>query len=134
MFDHVQAALFFFGAGPSAGPFVAVSRWAGTRPAADARIVLVVEGIVGYIVLCDETPHFLPGPLQQRVDFDQAKLGVALHDAGTTALIGLVGADGADPGGITHNCSPQRQNLAIVAALVGTDGVQRPAVFFLIFR
>src|SRR6516162_10839374 len=99
MLDHVQAAFLFDGAGPAPGAVVlAVGHRPRARPAADARVTLVVQRIVRHIILVDEGPDILLGPGEQRVDFDQAELGIPADDIGTGAIAGLIAANGADPG------------------------------------
>src|SRR5262245_34622533 len=63
MFDHVQAALLLQAPGPAARPVVlAVAHRPRTRPAPDAGIAVVVQGIIGNLVLDDEFPHITLGP------------------------------------------------------------------------
>src|SRR5260370_42596741 len=57
MLDDVQAALLLEFAGPAPRAFVvAMGHGLGARPAADARVALVVQRIVGHIVFVDEAP------------------------------------------------------------------------------
>src|SRR5262245_53044483 len=53
--DDVQAALLFRRAGPAASALVPpVAHRRGAGPAADARVALVMQGIVGNVVVEDE--------------------------------------------------------------------------------
>src|SRR3984893_190293 len=92
--DDVQAALLLDLARPAPGPLIlAVGDRPGAGPAADARVALVVQRIVGHLVLDHKCPHVPRGPRQQRVDLDQVELGVPLDDAGRGAVHRLVAAD-----------------------------------------
>src|SRR5262245_61855523 len=108
MFNDVQAAFLFDRAGPAAGALVfAIRDWPGAGPAADARVALVVERIVGHVILVDETPHIFLGPGEERVDFDQVELGIPVDNIGTGAVARLIAANGADPGIVAHHRPPQ---------------------------
>src|SRR5437660_1783483 len=61
--DDVQAALFLRQARPAAGPLVfALGDRPGAGPAADARVALVVQRVIGHVMLQDEVPHVALGP------------------------------------------------------------------------
>src|SRR5689334_10008061 len=130
MFYDVQPALLFQLARPATGSLL-LTRTDGPRagPAADARIVFVVQGIVRNLVLEDEAPDLALGPTQQRIDFHQAELRVPLHNGGLRAVLRLVLTDGADPGIVADDRLAQREDFAIVATLIGTHLVNRSAVF-----
>src|SRR5262249_16160631 len=99
--DDVQPALLPGRAGPAPRPLVlAVAARPRARPAADARVTAVVQRVVGHAVLGDERPHVQLGPAQERVDLHQPELGVPLYHARLGPVLGLVAADGADPGGV----------------------------------
>src|SRR5689334_17902209 len=73
--QDVQAALLLRTARPAAGPLVLAGHHRPrTRPAADARVVAVVQRVVRHVVLGDEVPHVLARPGEQRVDLVQAEL------------------------------------------------------------
>src|SRR5262245_34649123 len=66
--DHVQAALLLDLPCPAAGAVVfARGHRSRARPAPDARVVAVVQRVVGHVVFGDEPPNFLLGPVQERV-------------------------------------------------------------------
>src|SRR5581483_9805588 len=133
--DHVQTSFFFGRACPAAGAIVfAFADGAGAQPAADARVALVVERIVGNVVIGDELPHVLLGPVQERVYLDEAELGVPLHQRRPGAVLRLVLADGTDPRLVALHRPAQGQVLAIEAALIGIDAVERPAVLLFVLR
>src|SRR5262245_37842788 len=109
MFDHVQPALLLVRPGPPAGPLVPVIFDRGrTRPAADARVPLVVQRVVRDVVLQDELPHVLLGPPQERVHLHEIELRVPLNNGGRLAVVSLVAADGTDPGVVPLHRVPQR--------------------------
>src|SRR5215207_11538967 len=61
--QDVQPALLLRGPRPPAGPLVLAGHHRPcARPAADARVVAVVEGIVRNVVLVNETPNVFAGP------------------------------------------------------------------------
>src|SRR5262245_6771514 len=78
--DDVQAALFLLRPRPPAGALVfPVTDRAGAGPAADARVVLIVERIIRHPMLDDVTPHVLLRPAQKWVDLHQVEFGVPLN-------------------------------------------------------
>src|SRR4051812_29453815 len=69
--QRVQAALGLGLAGPAAGALVlAGGDGASARPAADRRIALVVQRVVGDLVRHDERPDVARVPAQEWVDLD----------------------------------------------------------------
>src|SRR5207245_5550526 len=127
--DDVQSTFLFQGSGPATGAVVlAVGHRARAWPAADAGIALIVQGIVRHRVPGNERPHVLLGPGKERIDLHQPELGIPLHHAGRSAMLGLVAANGAKPGIVAHQRLAKRQHLAIVAALVRPNSMQRPAM------
>src|SRR5688572_20991115 len=92
--DDVQPAFLLRRPRPPAGAFVGPLADGGRAgPAADARIALVVQRVVGDAVVEDETPHVALRPRQQRVDLHQGKLLVPLNDASDRPVPRLVAAD-----------------------------------------
>src|SRR5438046_2163153 len=85
-----------------------------------------------YSAFAAEVVVRIVGDMQQRVHLAQPELRVAPHDARGSAVVGLVGPNRADPGVVARDGPPQRQDLAVVAALVRPDAVQRPAVLLFI--
>src|SRR5439155_9135779 len=97
------------------------------------RIVAVVQGIVRHRVLLDEAPHVLLVPAQERIYFHETELRIPLHHIRLGAVVGLIGANRADPGIVTDHGATEGQYLAIVTALIGPNRVQRTAVLLFIF-
>src|SRR5579859_87551 len=70
----------------------------GARRAADALIPLVVQRVRRHIVVADVVPHFLVGPVGERIDFDQAAMIVVQLDlADVRARRPLVAPQTGDP-------------------------------------
>ena len=69
----VQAALGLAGAGPAA---LAPRARDGAVRAADRRVALVVELVVGQVVLGDVAPHVVVRPVRERVELPALVLGV----------------------------------------------------------
>src|SRR4051794_38220916 len=66
--DHMEAALLLHRPRPAAGALVLTRRHGPrARPAADARVVLVVQRVVRHVMPHDEVPPLLARPGQQRV-------------------------------------------------------------------
>ena len=97
----MQAALFVFGVfpPPAAAAWVGAGlNCAGAGGAADRRVSLVVQGVVGDFVLFDILPHLLGCPIGEWVDFYEGGGGcVQLYfcDAGSGDR--LFGAQAGDP-------------------------------------
>src|ERR1041384_2821861 len=70
--EGVQAALLLVGAGPATRAFVVVAvdgTRAAIRRAADARVALIVQGIVWKLVAYDVPPDFFLAPRGEWIDF-----------------------------------------------------------------
>src|SRR5881397_4339897 len=118
LFD-VQPALGLGEPGPAPGPgILAGLHRAGAVGAAYARIVLVVERVVGDLVQLDVRPDVLGLPPGERVELDQPELGVPFDQLGVRARRGLLASDAGDPGLVTFQGTRQRLHLPLVAALV----------------
>src|ERR1051325_2551565 len=98
----------------------------GARPAPDARVALVEQGVVWHRVLADVAPHVVPAPVRQRKDF---------HDRPTADLVVLDQLRGPTGGGLvlTYGAAPgvERDDGALAprdfpeeAAAVGVSLVQ----------
>src|SRR6478672_4383667 len=71
---------------------------ARARPAADRRLALVVERVVGQLVLAHVIPHLVLRPLRQRVELDdRAVIVVDLDLADVAARRPLVAPEARDP-------------------------------------
>src|SRR5438874_2644859 len=97
-FGYVDAALDLVEALPAAAARI-LAGGDGLRAvrAADARVVLVVELVVGDVVVEDVLPHLRLSPRGERVHLHQPELLVPLDDVGISACGRLVAADAADP-------------------------------------
>ena len=91
----VQAALGLAGAGPAA---FAPRAGDGAVRAADRRVALVVERVVGQVVLGDVAPHVLVRPVRERVELPALVLGVPGELGRAGARRRLVAAQAGDPG------------------------------------
>src|SRR5262249_39478989 len=66
----VQSTFFLGGSCPAARSLILTGgHGPRARPAADARIALVVKRVVRHIVFGNKSPHILVGPAQERIDF-----------------------------------------------------------------
>src|SRR3989475_6422066 len=128
----VQPALGLGEAGPAPGPrILAGLHRAGAVGAADARIVLVMERVVGDLVQLDVGPDVLPLPFGERVELDQFELRVPFDQLGARARGRLLAADAGDPGFVAFQGSRQRLPLPLGAALVP---LAPPELFSQLFR
>src|SRR5262249_34584441 len=129
----VQAALGLGKPAPAASALVFTQQH-GPRagPAADARVALVVQRIVGNVVLADEAPDLLLRPVGQRADLHQAEFLVPGDDRGLGPVGALVPADCAGPGVHADHRLLQHLHLAIEAALIGIGAIEWPAVLLFI--
>src|SRR5580692_12125927 len=78
-FNQVQAALGLGESRPASRARVlsGPDRACAMR-AADARIVLVVQLVVGHLIVVDVTPHLLRRPIHDGIDLYQSKLRIPL--------------------------------------------------------
>src|SRR5437763_7335870 len=98
----------------------------GARPAADARVALVEQGVVWHGVLPDVAPHVGPAPPGEREDFDD---GVAVDLVVLDRLRGPTGGGlvlphGADPGVVCDDGALQGLDLAKKTAAVRIGLIQ----------
>src|SRR5919106_726746 len=70
-----QEAFGLAHAAPAAGAFIGFSRFDGprARPAANTRIALIVQWIVGDVLVDDAFPDVFLGPVRERADLHQAE-------------------------------------------------------------
>ncbi len=75
--NDVQTAFGLGESRPTPGPRI-FSRLNGARAmgAADARIILIVQFVVGHLVIVDIAPYLLRRPIDHRIDLHQTKLGI----------------------------------------------------------
>src|SRR5687768_12394268 len=125
---RMQPALGLGKSAPAARAFVLAQHdRPRARPAADARIALIVERVVGNVVLRNQTPHFLLRPIRERADFYQLKLLVPAHDGRLRAVGALIAANRARPRMHAQDGLVQHFDLPIEAALVGIRFIERAA-------
>src|SRR5439155_10483223 len=100
--------------GPAPGPgILAGLHRTGAVGAADTRIVLVVERIVGDLVQLDVGPDVLGRPPGERVELDQSELQVPFDQLGVRARGRLLASDAGDPGPIAVQRARQRLYLTL---------------------
>jgi hypothetical protein len=63
---------------------------------------------IGHVMSANILPHLVRIPVGYRVDLHQAEFRVPLHGVGGGAVLRLVGANGTDPGVVTHDGAAQR--------------------------
>lgn len=96
----VDAALGLLLALPAAGALVlAGADGRGGVPVADGLVAAVEELVVGHVVLGDVGADLGEGPVEQRVDLDDAALLVDLEDGEAVALAALAAAAAREHGG-----------------------------------
>src|SRR6266480_7938784 len=99
--EGVQAALGLAAAAPPPRPLgLAGGGGAGARPAADARVALVEQRVIGHAVFPDVAPHVRSTPVHQRKHLhDRPAVDlVQLGERRRCAAGGLILPHGADPG------------------------------------
>src|SRR4051794_34807411 len=111
--SDVQPALRLGQAGPAALP-PGARRGAGG--AADRRVALVVQRVVGQVALEDAPPQVLLGPLDERVVLPDAAALVVLDGLRVRPGGGLLAADAGDPGIGAGQRALQRGHLGVPAA------------------
>src|SRR3569833_2767292 len=96
----VDAALGLGPALPAAGPLVlAGGDGRGRVPVADRLVAAVQQLVVGHVVLADVGLDLGEGPIDERVDLDDAALAVELEHADLVALAALGAAAAGQHGG-----------------------------------
>src|SRR5205807_10643021 len=102
----------------------------GARPAPDARVALVEQGMVRNAVFADVAPHVRPAPPGEREDFDHgaAVYLVVLDQLGGPTGVGLVLPHRAYPSVVCDHGALERLDLSDKAAAVGIGLVQRTRV------
>jgi len=86
------------------------------RRAADARILPVVQRVVGQAAGADVLPDLLFGPIEQRAQFEEAVLGIPLFGRALRARRRMLAAHTRHPGLVTGNGALEGLNLAHFAA------------------
>src|SRR5262249_40136846 len=130
----VQPTFGLRGTAPAAGSLILTEQnGPSARPAADAGVALVVQGIVRNVVFGNEAPNFFFCPIGERTDFHQAEFLVPADDWRLGWVWALIAADGAGPGVQADDSLLEDFHLAVEAALIGIRAINRPAVLTLIF-
>src|SRR5439155_4111044 len=102
---------------PSGAVGLAGTNRTGARRAADRRIALVVQRVVGHVVLAHVVPNLVLRPLGERVELhDRAVVVVDLDLADVRPGRPLITAKARDPGVEGGEVPGQRADLADVAA------------------
>src|SRR5215467_12687890 len=86
-------------------------RAAGAGDAADARVTVVVERVVGQFMGNDVIPHLPTRPGGQRIDLDQIVSRVPFDDADVGPRWRLIASERRDPGVITFERLLERLDL-----------------------
>src|SRR6266481_8575303 len=95
----MQSAFGLRKARPTAGTGIFPNcHWPRARRTSDARIALVMQGIVRKFVLTDVVPHHVAGPIAKRVDLNQAEFCVPLDFLSLRAVGRLIASDRGNPG------------------------------------
>src|SRR5919197_5946822 len=97
---RMEPAFGLAAAAPAPGALGLAGRGgSGAGPAADARVALVEQGMVGNGVLADVVPHVGPAPVRQREDLHDRPATdlVVLDQLGAATGRGLILPHGADP-------------------------------------
>ena len=85
------------------------------RPAADAGITVIVQGVIRQVIYLNVFPDLFACPRRQRIEFCHL-VGVIPFDKGSVgAEGGLVAADAGDPGFITGKELPLWNHFAYLA-------------------
>src|SRR4029078_174800 len=129
----MQPAFGLGEAAPAAGTLVFAQKHSSRAgPAADARIALIMERVIGGVVLGDETPALLLGPVGQRADFDEAEFLVPADDRRCGPVGTLIAANRTRPGVHSDDSLLQHPYFAVKAALVRIRAIDGPAVLPLV--
>ena len=94
----MQAALLLRNTGPAAGS--RIFSWMDGScavSAANARVIEIMQRIVGDIVLADVCPDFIDCPVNNWVDLDDLELGVPFDFARLRTSSSLISPDSRDP-------------------------------------
>ena len=65
---------------------------------ADARVIAVVQRVIGKLIAANMVPNCLCRPIRKRVYLCQPELGISLQLARMCTIRGLLPADAGDPG------------------------------------
>src|SRR5579864_150582 len=133
---RVQTAFSLSESRPAAGASV-LSRLhrPSAMSAANAGVVEIVQRVVGNVVLQRVVPDHLARPIGQWANLNQVELRVPVHLEHPRTFASLIAANGRNPGIEGRQLSPQRLDLAQIAALVGIARPKpRPMFAFLFFR
>src|SRR5687767_9418932 len=114
---------------PASGPgIISGLDGGGAVRASNARILPLVQGVVGHVVHPDIRPDVLCAPSRQWVDLHELKLRVPFHDPRVRARGRLIAANAGDPRGIVAENPVERLDLAQVTAAVRIPFPQRLSI------
>ena len=115
---------------PSAAAFVRPGDHAASAgDAADTRVAVVVERVVGQFVSHDVIPNPPARPGGQRIDLDQAVSRVPFDDADVGPRRRLIAPERRDPGVVTLERFGQRHDLADAATEVWFAFIEALSVY-----
>src|SRR5690348_1881435 len=87
--------------------------------AADARIILVMQRVIGDVVGANVVPDLCRSPIRERIEFNESEFLIPMHFGRSSAHRRLLAANRRDPCVEAGELLAQRIDLAQVAATVG---------------
>ena len=116
----VQPALRFAGIFPSSGARILAGRDRGRAVGApDARIIAVVQTVIGDVVKPDIGPYVFACPARQWIHFDELELTIPFDQPGVRPGRRLITANACDPCGILFECASEWFDFAKITTTVG---------------
>src|SRR5882672_2569714 len=101
--------------------------------AADAGVVAIVKGVVGYVVLAHVVPDLLGSPVDHGIDFDDIRFGIEFDTLGFGSRGSLVAADGGNPGAETSELTLLRLHLTDATAQIRIPSPESGAMLGFLF-
>ena len=125
----VQPALAFAGILPSSGARILAGQDSGRAMGApDARIIAVVQTVIGDFVKPDIGPDVFACPARQRIHFDELEPTIPFDQPGVRPGRRLITANTCDPRGVVFEDTSQWFDFAKITATVGIASPQGFAV------
>src|SRR5882757_4030059 len=90
--------------------------------AADTRIILLMQWVIGHVVFADVFPDVFPGPVRDRIHFYQAEFFIPFDFFRIRPSHGLIAANSGGPGGERSELGLERLDFTQFAALIRIDG------------